>query len=251
MIIQGTTIFLIGIIIGSFLNVCIYRIPRNESIAFPSSHCTACGKALKKKDLVPILSYLWLRGRCRSCGEKFSLQYPIVELLNGILYVLLYREYGLSFLFIAYALLTSALLVISFIDFYHQIIPDELIVVGIVAAVFFHVVFSYPISFLNGTIGFLVGGGIFLTIALVTKGAMGGGDIKLMAMLGLWLGWKNILLVTVLSFFIGAFVSIVLMVLKLKGRKDMIPFGPFIAIAAMLVLLYKEEILNWYISVLL
>lgn len=243
----GIVVFILGLIIGSFLNVCICRIPEKQSIALPASHCMACGQPLRKRDLVPVISYIALKGKCRYCGEKISLQYPMIELLNGLFYVFVYNQYGLTVLFFAFAILTSILLVLSVIDYYFQIIPDRVVLFGIVISMLFHLAFSYPYSILDGSLGFLTGGGIFFLIAWVTKGAMGGGDIKLMAMLGLWIGVKNILMISVLSFFIGAVVSIALMILKRKGRKDMIPFGPFIAAAAMLVILYGQEIFRWYI----
>lgn len=242
----GIVVFILGLIIGSFLNVCICRIPESQSVALPASYCMACGQPLKKRDLVPVVSYMVLKGKCRYCLERISPQYPAVELLNGLFYVCVYIQYGMTVLFFAFAILTGLLLVVSFIDYSFQIIPDRLVLFGIVISMLFRWAFSYPYSILDGSLGFLTGGGIFFLIAWVAKGAMGGGDIKLMAMLGLWLGVKNILMVSVLAFFIGAAVSIVLMILKRKGRKDMIPFGPFIAAAAMLVILYGKEIFRWY-----
>lgn len=241
-------ILTIGICIGSFINVCIYRIPNRQSIAFPPSHCQDCQHPLRWKDLIPILSYLRLKGKCGYCGEKISPQYPIIELLNGGLYLGLFLKYGWTPLFFVWAILTSLLLTVTIIDLRHQIIPDECILFGLVVGILLHIISVYDISILSGLIGFLVGGGIFLTIALVTKGAMGGGDIKLMAMLGLWFGTTDILVIALLSFFIGAIMSIFLIIFKLKTRKDMIPFGPFIALATLIVILYGQEILTLYYS---
>lgn len=240
-------IIILGLIIGSFLNVCIYRIPKKESIIFPPSHCTSCDESLRPWDLIPILSYVFNRGRCRYCGEKISPQYPIIEFLNGLIYLLLYLKYGLTITFIKYALLASLLIVISFIDLKLQIIPDRLNIFTLILGILFLLIEMDFSSALNSILGLLVGGGIFLLIAIITNGAMGGGDIKLMGALGLFLGWKYILMVTLISFIIGAIASIVLMALGIKGRKDFIPFGPFISISGLIVMIYGSEILMWYL----
>jgi len=244
-------IFTLGIIIGSFLNVCIYRIPREESIAYPSSHCTYCSHPLVWYDLVPIFSFLSLRGKCRYCGGVISPQYPIVELLNGILYVLNFYHFGLTIDFGFYSFLISILVVISFIDYYEQIIPDGLVLIVLISAIIYkftiYFVYNTPIAFLDSIIGFLSGGLFFFLIALVTNGAMGGGDIKLIAVLGFILGLKKTLLNILLSFLIGAVISIFLLLSGKKGRKDAIPFGPFINISFLVTVLYGEGIINWYI----
>lgn len=247
MLFWSTTIILYGILIGSFLNVCIYRIPRNESIAFPPSHCTTCGNPLKIKDLIPVFSYLSLKGKCRYCREKISLQYPIVELFNAMIHLILFMKFGISLVFAKYALLSSLLIIVFFIDLTHQIIPDGIILLGLAASIVWLVFHIGDVSWISGIIGFLLGGGLFLLIALVTHGAMGGGDIKLMGMLGLYLGWEHILLITFFSFIIGAIVSMLLIFCKLKGRKDYIPFGPFIGIAALLSIFFGNAIIQWYI----
>ena len=245
-------IFILGIIIGSFLNVCIYRIPKGESIAFPSSHCTYCSTPLKWYDLVPIFSFLSLRGKCRYCGGAISPQYPIVELLNGFLYLLNFYYFGLSIDFVFYSFLISILIVISFIDYYEQIIPDGLVLMILISAIIYRLSIYFidntPLAFWNSIIGFLTGGVLFLLIAVVSKGAMGGGDIKLIAVLGFILGLKKTLLNILLSFLIGAVFSILLLLSGKKGRKDAIPFGPFICLAFLITILYGDGIINWYIS---
>ena len=233
--------------IGSFLNVCIYRIPKGKSITYPPSHCPKCEHKLKLMDLIPILSYLLNKGKCRYCGEQISLQYPIVEVLNALCWSILYFKLGLNITFINYAILVSILIVVSFIDYHHKIIPDRLILFGLICSLVFQFFYNWKVNYLNGLIGMLIGGGIFLLIALIT-GAMGGGDIKLMGILGFWLGWQNIVVVTFLSFIVGAVISLFLMAFKIKGRKDFIPFGPFISIAAFITMLYGTEIIQWYIS---
>ncbi|MCT4595183.1 MAG: prepilin peptidase [Anaeromicrobium sp.] len=240
----------IGLLIGSFLNVCIYRIPKEESIAYPPSHCPKCNNQLKPLDLVPLFSYLLNKGKCRYCRETISLQYPIVEFLNGIIYLLLYFKFGLNILFVKYGVLASLLIVISFIDYELKIIPDECNLFGIIisgAFIIFHN-FNYT-GLKESLLGLLLGGGIFLIIAILT-GAMGGGDIKLMGVLGFAFGWKLILLITLLSFVIGAIVSIILLLLKLKNRKDAIAFGPFISVATLITIFYGTEIISWYMSIL-
>lgn len=238
-------ILTLGLLIGSFLNVCIYRIPRGESISFPPSHCPKCSNNLKPIDLIPVLSFIWTRGKCRYCGEKISRRYPLVEILNSVIYLILYLKFSMSILFIKYAILASILIVISFIDYDHQIIPDEIIIFGIILSFMPHIIDNCKVNILNGTIGLLIGGGLFLIIALITN-AMGGGDIKLMGMLGFSLGYKYILLITLLSFIIGAVVSLILIGIKIKSRKDFIPFGPFIAMATLVTIYSGDEIINWY-----
>lgn len=238
-------IIIISLVFGSFLNVCIYRIPRDESIVYPPSHCTKCGSRLKALDLIPIFSYLFSKGRCRYCGEKISMQYPIVELLNCVLVFFVYLKYNLSISFIIYTALTSVLIVISFIDYYHQIIPDELVVFCLILGIIFN--YTYH-NFQGGFLGLIIGGGLFLLISLVSKGNMGGGDILLIGTLGFMFGWKKILLISLFSFVIGAIISVVLILLGIKTRKDYIPFGPFIAISTYIVLLFGNEMLSWYIQ---
>lgn len=239
-------IFILGLLIGSFLNVCIYRIPKKESIILPPSHCVSCDTKLQPLDLVPIFSYLFYRGKCRYCGEGISPQYPIVELISGLIFILLFWRFGLGFSFIRYGILSSLLIIITFIDFNYQIIPDRLIVFGFIIEFALKLIQMELGFFINGALGLVMGGGLFLLIAVASKGAMGGGDIKLMAMLGFIFGIRYILLISFLSFIIGAIVSIFLLILKIKGRKDYIPFGPFIALATILAIFYGDKIIDWY-----
>ena len=245
-------IFILGTIIGSFLNVCIYRIPREESIVFPSSHCTSCGTPLRWYNLIPVLSYIFQRGKCSYCGEKISLQYPTVELLNGFIYLLLYYSFGLSIDFIFYSIIFSILLVISFIDFKFQIIPDSLNIFILIFAIIYKllqfILYGISPNILNSILGLLISGGLFLLIAIISKGGMGGGDIKLIGVLGFILGIKFSLLNIFLSFILGAIISIFLLLFKIKGRKDPIPFGPFICIAFMIVTICGENIIFWYLN---
>lgn len=245
-------ILLIGIIIGSFLNVCIYRIPQNQSIVLPSSHCFHCHTPLKTLDLIPVFSYMFLRGRCRYCNTKFSIRYLMVEILTGIIFLILFFKYGLNSNYIFYITLACILICITFIDYDHQIIPDGLIVSGFILGLLYkltlYLFLKESIGIINSLLGFFIGGGLFLLIAVLSKGGMGGGDIKLMAMLGFLLEWRYIVFISLLSFIIGSIISIGLLLTKVKTRKDNIPFGPFIALATFISILYYEPIVSWYIK---
>ncbi|MGB7606077.1 MAG: prepilin peptidase [Lutisporaceae bacterium] len=239
-------IFLLGLAIGSFLNVCIYRIPSKISVSYPPSHCPTCEHKLNALDLIPVLGFLINRGRCRYCKEKISIKYPIIELITAAIFLLLFNKFGLSIYFLKYAVLTSLLVIITLIDLKTQEIPDELIIFGLITGLLLNL-YDIKLNMLQGIMGFLLGGGTFLIIAMVTRGAMGGGDIKLMAVLGLFLGWKMVILVALLSFLLGAIISLVLIIAKIKGRKDYIPFGPFIATAALITIFHGSQILHLYL----
>ncbi len=245
-------IFALGAIIGSFLNVCIYRIPREESISFPPSHCTDCSHPLAWYDLIPIISYIFLRGKCRYCGGAISPRYFVIEALNGIIYFLLYRHFGLSLEFAFYSLLLSTFIVMSVIDLHHQIIPDGTVLLVLIFTVIYkasaYFMYNTPLLLRDSAYGFLAGGLLFLGIAVVSGGAMGGGDIKLISVLGLMLGFKKTVLSILLSFFIGALISITLLITGRKGRKDPIPFGPFINIGFLIATFWGNSIISWYIN---
>ncbi len=250
--IEIVLIFVLGLIVGSFSNVCIYRIPKNESIVYPASHCPKCRTIIKPIDNIPLLSYILLKGRCRSCKSKISIQYPVVELLTGLTYLIIYVIYGLSIQTLIYIILSSALIIIAFIDLNEQIIPDVISLPGIVIG--FIISFFVPyISFINSALGVVVGGGIILVIGLAgsvifKKEAMGGGDVKLAAMIGAFLGWRYIIISLFLGFFLGALAGIILIMAKIKKREDAIPFGPFIVLGSFITLLWGEKILSWYIG---
>ncbi|MDD5014749.1 MAG: prepilin peptidase [Atribacterota bacterium] len=243
---------LLGLIVGSFSNVCIYRIPKNESIIFPASHCPKCCSTIKPVDNIPLLSYILLKGKCRNCKSKISIRYPIVELLTGIIYIIIYLIYGLSNQTLIYIILSSALIIIAFIDLNDQIVPDVISLPGI--AIGFILSFFVPyISFMDSALGVLIGGGIILVIGLggstiFKKEAMGGGDVKLAAMVGAFLGWRYIIVSLFLGFFLGALSGIILIVTKIKKREDAIPFGPFIVMGSLITLLWGEKIITWYIG---
>jgi len=242
-------VFVFGLIIGSFLNVVIYRFPRNESIVYPPSHCTNCKSELKPYDLVPIVSYIFLRGRCRYCGNRISIRYPIVELLTGFIYLILFIYFGISIKSLLYAFLASLLIVITFIDMEHKIIPNKVILIGLIAGAAFRVLmFNYGLW--DYIVGFLIGGGVLLLISLLSGGEMGGGDIKLMAMIGLFIGWKLTISTLFLAVVLGAIGGIAMILFKIKTRKDYIPFGPYISIACLISILYGYDLLNMYIKLI-
>ncbi len=246
-------IFVLGLIVGSFSNVCIYRIPRNESLIYPASHCPKCRTKISPIDNIPLLSYILLKGKCRNCGSKISIQYPVVEFLTGLIYLIIYLIYGLSIQSLVYIILSSALIIIAFIDLHEQIVPDVISLPGIVVGFILSFIVPY-ISFINSALGALVGGGIILIIAWVgsiifKKEAMGGGDVKLAAMIGAFLGWRYTIISLFLGFFLGALTGIILIMTKIKKREDAIPFGPFIALGSIITLLWGEKILSWYIGI--
>jgi len=247
-------IFIIGTLIGSFLNVVIFRIPKGESISFPPSHCQNCKTRLTVLDLIPIISYIYLRGKCRTCGEKVSVQYPIIEGVTGLVFIFTYVNFGVSFAFLEYAIILSLLVAIFVIDYKHYIIPDGMnLLIFLVALGFLLVGFfmgDYGLSdILYRFYGLILGGGFFLLVAIIT-GAMGGGDIKIMAALGFLFGFTQTLVLIFFSFIIGGVMSGLLLVLKLKKRKDHIPFGPFICIAAFITIFWGEDLIRWYTNLL-
>lgn len=251
-IISIVVLSLLGLIVGSFSNVCIHRIPRNESIVYPASHCPKCRNTIKPIDNIPLLSYILLKGRCRNCKSRISIQYPLVEFLTGVIYTIIYLVYGLSIQTLIYVILSSALIIITFIDLQKQIIPDVISLPGIVIG--FILSFFVPyISFINSALGVVVGGGIILIIslggsAIYKKEAMGGGDVKLAAMIGAFLGWRYIIISLFLGFFLGALIGIILIMSKIKKREDTIPFGPFIVLGSLITLLWGKQIISWYLG---
>lgn len=239
--------FVTGVCIGSFLNVCIYRLPQGQSIIYPSSHCMQCQKRLQMIDLIPVFSYLFSRGHCRHCGAAYSSRYAVVELLTGCLFIWCYTVFGIGFPLIKALILTSFLLVITYIDYDHQLILDKVLLFMAGAGALIECL-TPSVGLLSVLAGSLAGGGLLLLIAIASKGGMGGGDIKLATVLGIYLGAKLTLLALFLSFVIGGVVAAFILLLKRKGRRDCIPFGPFIAAGAFLSLLYGQELIQWYWS---
>jgi leader peptidase (prepilin peptidase)/N-methyltransferase len=238
-------IFILGLFIGSFLNVLIYRIPRGESVVWPGSHCVQCGQALKPLDLIPVLSYLFLRGRCRYCGAKISLRYPLVELLTAVSFYLVYLQYGLTVWTAAGCVLTALLMVVTFTDIDEGIIPDVITYPGMLAGLGFA---FFTIGIKSALIGMIAFGVVFFLIALLSRGGMGGGDVKLVAVIGAFVGPMNALLVFILSSLAGGIWAIGLLLFRQAGRKTEIRFGPFLALAAYVVFLYGQQMLRFYLG---
>jgi leader peptidase (prepilin peptidase)/N-methyltransferase len=236
----------VGAAVGSFLNVLIFRIPEGQSIVLPSSHCPKCGHAIRVYDNIPIISYLILRGKCRDCHEKISMQYPIVEAITALMSLLLFLKFGLSFKYLSSFIFTCALITITFIDLRHQIIPDVISLPGI-PAFFFLAVFFMNLTVWESLLGILIGGGCLFMIAflyeIITKReGMGGGDIKLLAMLGAFLGWKSLFFILFVSSLLGAVVGVSAMIIKGQDMKYAVPFGPFLSIAAVAYLFVGADV---------
>ena len=244
-IILGIMVFVYGIIIGSFLNVCIFRIPKHEGIGLTRSHCMKCGYTLKWYDLIPVFSYLMLKGRCRKCGEKISLQYPAVELLNGILYVTIFLANGMQLVTILYCLLVSALIVLSFIDFRTYEIPFGINVfifcLGVIRVITdyrqWHI---YVIGF------FAVSAFLYLLFKLSGGTAIGGGDVRLMAAAGLLIGWKLILLAFIAGCILGSVIHLIRM--WVSGEGHTLAMGPYLAAGIYIAIMFGGYFLEWYMG---
>ncbi len=240
-------VFLYGIVIGSFLNVCIYRIPAKENIVKVRSHCMNCGYDLKWYDLVPLFSYLFLGGKCRKCKEKISIQYPIIEALNGVLYLIIFAKFGLSIESLLYCLLFSALITLSVIDFRTYEIPVG-INIFILALGLIRVVTDYT-NWQRYAIGLLCVSGVLFLIYWFSNGrALGGGDVKLMATCGLLIGWKLILIGFVAGCIIGSVVHLLRM--KISNEGHMLAMGPYLSVGVMVSVLWGQEFLTWYMGCL-
>jgi leader peptidase (prepilin peptidase)/N-methyltransferase len=256
-----TLLFIFGAIVGSFLNVCIVRIPHGDSVVQPPSHCPACKKAIRFYDNIPLISYFVLLGRCRDCGERISPRYVLVELLMAFLVVALYYQFGISLAFLVSVIFVAALIVISFIDLAVRIVPDVISLPGIVAGLLFSVIGRYLIhdpfdlvpSPLSALLGALIGGGFLLALAWAYEAftgveGMGGGDIKLLAMIGAFLGWPSIPVTLFLSSLGGSIIGITAMLIKGVGRKYALPFAPFLCLGALLYLFFGRQLIDFYIS---
>ena len=242
---------LFGAIIGSFLNVVILRLPEKDaSIVFPASHCPKCLNSLSWYENIPVLSYIFLRGKCSHCHTSISLQYPVVEMLTALLAAAVCFKFSYSLQAGGYFIFCAALLVIIFIDIHHQIIPDIISLPGIILGFLFSMVNS-SVTWQSSLIGLLIGGGVLYTIAFLyfslrKQDGMGGGDIKLLAMIGAWLGWQSLPFVILVSSTSGSIAGLIAMKWQKKGGSTRIPFGPFLSIAALIYIFYSEEIIYFY-----
>lgn len=253
-------VFVLGAIVGSFLNVCILRLPKEESIVSPSSHCPNCKTPIRFYDNVPLLSYLFLRGRCRFCGEKISPRYFVVELLMASLSVALFHHLGLGFAFFVNFVFVAALVVISFVDLDVRIVPDVIslpgIAVGLLSAIVSWLLSIDPLLILpspvSSLLGVVFGGGILLIVAwgyeyFTGVEGMGGGDIKLLAMIGAFLGWPSIPLTLFFASLAGSVVGLAFMVMKGVGSKFALPFAPFLCLGALFHLFFASDLITFYL----
>jgi leader peptidase (prepilin peptidase)/N-methyltransferase len=246
--------FVLGTIVGSFLNVCIHRIPQGKSIITPSSHCPRCKTPIRFYDNIPLASFLILQGRCRKCEAPISLRYPLVEFLMGLFSLILLLRFGISTLYLIYLAFFASLTLVSFIDLSHRIIPDVISLPGIVIGIV--ISFLHPqMSVKDSLIGVLLGGGSLYVVAsvyhLITKReGMGGGDVKLLAMIGAFIGWKGVLFTILCSSFIGTVVGVTLMLVSLADSKYAVPFGPFLSLGAVIYVLWGEALITWYLGFL-
>lgn len=247
--------FLFGLALGSFLNVCIYRVPAGSSIVRPPSSCPSCSEKIRFYDNIPLLSYLILRGRCRSCGVMIPLRYPVVELLTGLLSLALVLRFGPGPAYFIYLAFVSSLLVVTFIDLQHQIIPDVISLPGIVIGIALSFTPWIAVSWASSIVGAVAGGGGLLAVAwgferLTGKEGMGMGDVKLLAMIGAWMGWQDLPFIILSSSLFGILIGGVALILTRRGLRARIPFGPFLALGAMIMFFFGHQIKLFYFGLL-
>ena len=247
--------FLFGSLVGSFLNVCIWRLPRGQSVIKPRSRCPRCQAWIASRDNIPLISYLILRGRCRGCGQRISIRYPVVEALTGALAALLFIVFGPTVQAATLFALICFLVVATFTDLDRMIIPDRITLPGIVLGLAINAMAS-PGDIWRFLLGAVVGGGTLLLLAFLgelifKKESMGGGDLKLAALVGAFLGWQSVLLSLFAAVLAGALTGLALIIVGLKGRQQYIPFGPFIAIGTLVVIFWGSDIIRAYTDLLL
>lgn len=255
-------LFLMGLCIGSFLNVVIFRLPADKSIVFPNSSCNDCNEKLKAIDMIPVFSYIFIGGKCRYCKKPISIQYPLVEFFTGVIWLLTYTRYGFSIETVAIIFLYTLLIPIALIDLKHMIIPNGLVLVGFVGglALSAYHIFVEPFSLYRSPawyspfIGMISAAGILFIIALLSfiryrdDGGMGMGDVKLFIPIGMFLGWKLSLLSLFISIMIGGIISIILLIFKVLDKKSALPFGPFIVISTFICGFLGNQIIDWYVG---
>jgi leader peptidase (prepilin peptidase)/N-methyltransferase len=247
---------LLGLVVGSFLNVCIDRLPRNESIVYPPSHCAVCQHKLAVKDLIPVFSYLSLRGRCRYCQASIPRKLFWVELATGLIFALLYWHYGLSAELGVMAFYACLFIIIFVIDLEHGLILNKVVYPGMVVA-FLLALLPRPwltqwlvTGVANAALGGAIGFAILFLIAIISRGGMGWGDVKLAALIGLATGFPLVFFSLIMGAILGGIVAVALVIAKKRNRRETIPFGPFLAVAAMITLLWGSNILNWYLGLM-
>ena len=243
--------FLFGTAMGSFLNVCIHRLPKEESVVAPRSRCPACGTPIRAVDNIPLLSFALLRGRCRACGNPISWRYPLVEALTGILFAVTVARFGVTLQTAFLLPFLCGLVVVSFIDLDHQIIPNAVTLPGIPLGLLSGLLLGEP-PFLDRVIGTLGGAGFLYLVlfyggALYGQEAMGEGDLNLIALVGAFLGWKAVALTILLGCLFGSAIGLALIAVGRLGRRQHIPFGPFLSLGAVVALFWGERLMAWYL----
>ena len=238
-------IFSFGLAVGSFANVCIYRLPRKESVVVPGSHCPACHSSVRPLDNIPLISYLILRGKCRNCAIRISPIYPTIEAITAVLMLAGLLKFGTSLEFLVHAVVATSLVIITAIDIEHQIIPDVITLPGIAFGL---IVGICTIGYKDSLLGLFLGGGLFYLLAVLSNGGMGGGDIKYIAAVGALLGWQKVLLVIFIGAFLGSIVGLFLITIQKKSRKSTIPFGPFLAAGTLITLYYGNSLIRVYLE---
>jgi len=248
---------ILGLAVGSFLNVCIDRLPQDESLLHPPSHCQACQHRLSSKDLIPLFSYLWLRGRCRYCHTSIPKRLPWVELATALIFAFLYRYCGLTAKLGIMAFYTCLLLIIFVVDWEQGLILNKVIYPGMVVALLFALFLSQPwfgqwptTQIANAAMGGAIGFVLLLLIAIISRGGMGWGDVKLAALIGLVTGFPLVFAALIIGAIMGGVVAVFLLIAKRKGRKEAIPFGPFLSLATWITLLWGSSILSWYLGIM-
>jgi leader peptidase (prepilin peptidase) / N-methyltransferase len=245
------TLAVLGLAIGSFLNVCIHRIPRKTSIARPGSSCPHCGYVLRSYDNIPVISYAMLGGRCRQCRAPISIRYPIVELVTMVIFLVHHWVFGLDIILIPRLLFACALIVLFAIDLEHHLLPNVITLPGILVGLAFSAM--VPPGIVDALIGALAGGGILWLIGEAYyrysgEEGMGGGDVKMLAMIGAFLGWKLVVLTLVLSSILGSVVGVLVLVIRRGGLKYALPYGTFLSLAALTASLVGSRIVDWYLG---
>lgn len=249
---QQAMVFTVACCIGSFFNVVIYRLPSGQSLVSPASHCPGCNHPIAFYENIPLLSFLFLRGKCRYCRVPISFRYPLVELLTGLLALALFRHWGLHAQFAIESFFVSLLILITFIDLDTYLIPNVLSLSGLAAGILFSF-FSVRVTWLGGLIGALVGGGFLYLIALGYElirhqEGLGMGDVKLLAMIGAFLGWSGVIFTVLSASVVGTLVGGVVMWRSKKGLATMIPFGPFLSLGAVCYIFWGESFFRWYVG---
>ena len=250
-IVTVAVLFLVGLLIGSFLNVCIYRLPRKESVVWPASHCATCNRDLSWYENIPVASWVVLGGRCRTCRQPISMAYPLVELITAAVYAGAYAVYGWTPLLAVRLLFASAMIVLFVIDLRHRILPNVITVPGIVLGLLFSLVF--PPGIVSSAAGVVIGGGVLLLIAeayyrLRGVEGLGMGDVKMLAMIGAFLGWKLTLVTLILASLSGSLVGVALITTGRGGAQAALPFGTFLAVGALVAAVTGDALLAWYLS---